>query len=506
MKRKKGFFYIVGCGALAAAMLSGCAEDESFSTSRSDVLSFSVDSVSLDTTFSNVPTPTASFWVYNRAGKGLRCSSVRLENGNQSGFRVNVDGTYLGETAGYQTQDVEVRKGDSIRVFIELTSHTQHQDTPRKVEDHLVFTLESGVQQKMNLYAYSWDALMMRNARISRDSLLQSAKPVVVYGGIRVDSMATLTVGAGTQLFFHEDAGMQVYGTLKVKGEAGKEVVMRGDRLDHMFDYLPYDRTPGQWQGIELMSSSYDNEISYADIHSAYSALKVDSGDVSRQKLLLQNSSVHNNQGWGVLIDSAKVQIHDCQLSNALLSPLFVHGGDVEVNGCTIAQFYPFDGRRSTALGFQYPLPQLTVRNSLITGYHDDEVVWTPPSSEGSSSSGAGSSSGGSSSEGSAAEIPFNFLFDHCVLRTEKMQGDDSLKFTNVIYEDVKDTTMYGEKHFVLFDTDNLKYDFRLRKESAAIGKADAATSLPVDRNGLRRKETPDAGCYESEFENGEEE
>ena len=418
-----------------------------------------------------MPTPTASFWVYNRAGKGLRCSSVRLENGNQSGFRVNVDGTYLGETAGYQTQDVEVRKGDSIRVFIELTSHMQHQDAPRKVEDNLVFTLESGVQQKMNLYAYSWDALMMRNARISRDSLLQSAKPVVVYGGIRVDSLATLTVGAGTQLFFHEDAGMQVYGTLKVKG-------------------------------IELMSSSYDNEISYADIHSAYSALKVDSGDVSRQKLLLQNSTVHNNQGWGVMIDSAKVQIRDCQLSNALLSPLFVHGGDVEVNGCTIAQFYPFDGRRSTALGFQYPLPQLTVRNSLITGYHDDEVVWTPPSSSSDGASGDGSSSG----NGSSAEIPFNFLFDHCVLRTEKMQTDDSLKFTHVVYEDVKDTTMYGEKHFVLFDTDNLKYDFRLRKESAAIGKADPATSLPVDRNGLRRKETPDAGCYESEYENGEEE
>ncbi len=47
-------------------------------------------------------------------------------------------------------------------------------------------------------------------------------------------------------------------------------------------------------------------QISYADIDSAYSALKVDSGDVSRQKLLLQNSSVHNNQGWGVPIDSAE--------------------------------------------------------------------------------------------------------------------------------------------------------------------------------------------------------
>ncbi len=58
-------------------------------------LRFSTDTVSLDTTFSNVPTPTRSFWVYNHSGKSLRCSTVRLENGNQTGFRVNVDGTFL---------------------------------------------------------------------------------------------------------------------------------------------------------------------------------------------------------------------------------------------------------------------------------------------------------------------------------------------------------------------------------------------------------------------------
>jgi len=476
MKRKKGFFYI-GMGTMALAMMASCAEDESFSTSRGDVLSFSVDSLSLDTTFSNVPTPTATFWVYNRAGKGLRCASVRLEKGNQTGFRVNVDGTYLGETAGFQTRDVEVRKGDSIRVFVELTSHTQYADLPQKVEDNLVFTLESGVEQKINLNAYSWDALLMRNVRISKDSLIQSAKPVVVYGGMRVDSLVTLTVGAGTTLYFHENAGLQVYGTLKTQGVAGKEVVMRGDRIDHMFDYLPYDRTPGQWQGIELMSSSYDNEISYTDIHSAYHGLLVDSSDVSKQKLLMQNATVHNCQGYGVMVDSAKVQLLNCQITNTLQHPLFVHGGDVEVNGCTIAQFYPFDARRETAIGFLPPLPNLLVRNSLVTGYHDDEVVWSEPK------------------EGE----PFNFLFDHCVLRTEKMQTDDSLKFTNVIYEDLKDTVKFGEKHFRLFDTDNLKYDFRLRKESAAIGVAAPETSLPVDRNGVRRKETLAAGCYELE-------
>lgn len=462
-----------------AVGLAACAEDDSFSTSRSDVLSFSVDTVKMDTTFSNVPTPTHSFWVYNHSGKALRCSSVRLENGNQTGYRVNVDGSYLSPESGYQTQDVEIRKGDSVRVFVELTSPIQHADDPQLVADNLLFQLESGVQQKVNLKAYSWDAQLLTNLRVRENQTLQSRQPVVVYGGIRVDSLATLTIGAGTTLYFHENAGLQVYGTLKLQGSVGAEVVMRGDRIDHMFDYLPYDRTPGQWQGIELMPSSYGNEMTYADIHSAYHGVLVDSSDVSRQKLLMQSSTVHNCQGYGVMVDSAKVQICNSQITNTLQNPLYVHGGDVEVNGCTIAQFYPFDARRATAIGFSAPLPNLTVKNTLVTGYHDDEVVWSEPKD---------------------GEV-FNFLFDHCVLRTEKMQTDDSLKFTHVIYEDLKDTTKFGEKHFKLFDTDNLKYDFHLRKESAAVGVADPATSLPFDRNGMRRKEEPSVGCYELEDE-----
>ena len=481
MKRKKGFFYVIIAACTSVAIM-GCADDETFSSSRTDLLSFSADTVSLDTTFSNVPTPTRSFWVYNRSGKSIRCASVRLENGNQTGYRVNVDGSYLGQSSGYQVQDVEVRKGDSIRVFVELTSNTQYQDSPKLVEDHLLFLLESGVQQKVNLKAFSWDALLLKDAHIRRDSVMQSSKPVVVYGGITVDSLATLSIGAGTRLYFHEDAGLKVYGSLRVAGEAGKEVVMRGDRLDNMFDYLPYDRTPGQWQGIHLMPSSYDNVITYADIHSAYAGIVVDSKGASsqnlqRQKLLMQNATVHNCQGYGVAVDSAKVQLYNCQITNALNHPLGVHGGDVEVNGCTIAQFYPFDGRRATAIGMEPPIENLRVVNSLVTGYHDDEVVWSAP----------------------AEGQKLNFSFDHCVLRTEKMNTDDSLKFTNVIYEDIKDTVRFGEKHFRLLDTDNLKYDFRLRKESAAIGVADQSSSLPIDRLGLLRDEKPDAGCYEFE-------
>ena len=476
MKRKKGFLYIMGVGMAMSALLASCADDESFSTSRGDVLSFSVDTLKMDTTFSNVPTPTRSFWVYNRTGKALRCQSVRLENGNQKGYRVNVDGSYLGTEAGFQTQNVEIRKGDSIRVFVELTSAMQNSEEPQLVSDNLVFALESGVEQKVNLRAFSWDAMKLNSLEVKEDKLLESTLPVVVYGGIRVDEAATLTIAPGTQLYFHENAGLQVFGSLKIEGEKDREVVMRGDRLDHMFDYLPYDRTPGQWQGIRLMSSAHDCRISFADIHSAYDAVMIEAGDATKQKLLIENATIHNSQGYGVRIDSAKVQIYNSQITNCLKHPLYVEGGDVEVNGCTIAQFYPFDGRRESAIGFASPLPRFEVRNSLVTGYHDDEVVWEAPKEEDA----------------------FNFLFDHCVLRTEKLETDDSLKFTHVVYEDVKDTTVFAEKHFRLFDTDNLKYDFHLRKESAAIGKADAETLPATDRDGLpRKKEQPAAGCFE---------
>ena len=94
-------------------------------------------------------------------------------------------------------------------------------------------------------------------------------------------------------------------------------------------------------------------------------------------------------------------------------------------------------------------------------------------------------------------EKEFNYLFDHCVIRTPKVETDDSIYFTNVIYEDVKDTTRGSWKHFVKIDTKNLIYDFRLDSISTAIGVADPKTALPTDRNALPRDEEPDAGAYE---------
>ena len=178
----KRLFYIL---MAAMALVAGACSDDSFTTSRKYLLSFSTDTLTMDTVFSGVPSSTYSFMVYNRNDKALRINQARLMRGNQTGFRVNVDGQYLDNANGSQAQDFEVRGGDSLRVFVELTSFQANSDVPEVVEDELLFVLESGEQQRIPLRAHSWDAICLRDLKVSRDTTITALKPIVVYGGIR---------------------------------------------------------------------------------------------------------------------------------------------------------------------------------------------------------------------------------------------------------------------------------------------------------------------------------
>lgn len=480
MKRRSPYSCIIFlAGILLPGLLASCAEEDTFSVSPANRLSFSTDTLQMDTTFSNVSTVTRSFWVYNHSGSGLRCSSIRLENGNISRYRVNVDGTFLSPASGYKVSNVEIRNQDSIRVYVELTPGTNGRATPQLITDNLVFSLESGTEQKINLETYSWDAILLKDVDIKKDSTIIQTVPVVIYGGLKVDSGATLTIGAGTTLYFHNNAAVQVYGTLKTAGTAEQNVILRGDRLDNMFDYLPYDYTPGQWQGIRFYSSSYGNQFEYTDLHSAYNGIVCDSSDISRQKLLLSACTLHNNQGYGLESIHSKVTVENTQITNALKDCAYFNGGDILLNNCTLGQFYPFDADRGVALRFSAaaPLANMEVRNCLITGYADDEM----------------------SGEKKSEDTPFPYSFDHCIIRTPAVTTADSIHFTHLTYENISDTTRYGEKNFVKTDTELLRYDFHLSKVSTAVDTADPLTATKYDRDGKERDGKPDIGAYEKE-------
>lgn len=428
--------------------LWACQDDDSFTTSSSARLTFSVDTLKMDTLFSGVGSSTYTFWVYNHASDGIRLSSVRLKQGNQTGFRVNVDGTYLDNSLGSVVNDLEVRKGDSIRVFVELTAAENYQEEPQLLEDDLVFRLESGIEQRVHLRSWAWDAVQIDSLRITSDTTIISSKPIVVRHGIRVDSLATLTL-KNTTLYFHDKAGIDVYGTL-----LADSVVMRGDRLDHMFDYLPYDRVSGQWRGVHFFGSSSGNELVATEIRNAEYGVICDSAafDNEHTRLYLEQSVVHNCKGPGLQAFNAYVGMMMCQFTNTLGDCVSVYGGLAVMNGCTLAQFYPFSGNRGVALRFSnvyqgnaYPLEGLVCLGSIVTGYADDEVM----------------------GESGDSLVTFNYQFEHSLLRTPVVE--DTIRFKNIVWESPKDSVQ-GKQHFVLIDETNLKYDFHLDSLSTAQG------------------------------------
>lgn len=486
----KRFFYIL----MILAAVSACSDDDDFSASRNYVLTFPADTVRMDTVFSNVPSSTYSFWVHNRGSKGIRISSVRLEHGNQSGFRVNVDGVYLDNANGSIAHDFEVRKGDSIRVFVEYTMCSTGKLDPQPVSDNLCFKLESGVEQKINLAACAWDAIVFYDKIIVIEDEMglgspNDRRPIVLRNGILVSNESTLIIMEGTRIYFGANAGIDVYGKLVVEGKPGNEVVMRGERLDHMFDYLPYDRVSGQWKGLHFAENSTGNIISYADIHSCKDAIVCDSaaidGDVLR--LDINHSTIHNCDGYGVKALNSNIAISNTQISNTMGDCLAVYGGRCSVTYTTLAQFYPFDARRGAALrfantynGYDYPLTLLSCTNSIVTGYGADEMMGERDKDN--------------------EELPFEYRFVNCLLRTPAVSEDKEEYnfFTDVIFESSEDE-ISGKQHFANVDEDNLYYDFRLNDKSPAIGKALPLTEFADDRLGNPRSaETPSVGCYET--------
>ena len=440
------FFFV---WLLAVLLFWACRDDDSFTTSRQALLTLPSDTLSMDTVFANTGSSTYTFWIYNRTDDGIRLNSVRLRQGNQTGFRVNVDGSYLDNRTGSVVTGLEVHRGDSIRVFVELTPSEIHEEEPQMITEDLVFSLESGVEQRIVLRSWVWDAVFMHDVTISSDTLIESRQPIVVYGGLRVDSAATLTI-RNTTLYFHDGLGIDVYGRLLTDS-----VTMRGDRLDRMFPYLPYDHVSGQWGkqgGIVIHASSTGNVLRRTEIRNAGQyGIVCDSAAFSADTLRLdmERCVVHNCTGTGVAGRHANIRLRECQLTNMLGDCLAVNGGRVTVSRCTLAQFYPFSGNRGAALRFgnELPLYGLVCDSSIVTGYEADVVM----------------------GERADTANVFEFSFTNTLLRTPRVETDDSVRFANILWETPKDS-IQGTKHFLLIDEKNLVYDFHLDSLSTAQG------------------------------------
>ncbi len=493
-------FRIVSC-LLLAASFAACDDYDTFTTDASRTLRFSQDEIVFDTLITTIPSSTKTLTIYNRGDEGLRIRQVRLAQGSASPFRLNIDGQDLSRTAENMASDFEVRRRDSILVRIEVTVPEQGSDDPVSVTDQLLLTLESGVVQRVSLSVVGQDAFYLEHRTLTADTTLTARRPILVRDSLVVGPDVTMTMEAGTRLLFHDDAYLMVRGRIDAQGTLEEPVVLRGDRTDHIFDYLPYDRLPGRWQGVILAAESTDNKLNYVDLHGATYGIVCEAPSVaealteaSPMKLTLTNSVITNIKGDGLAITDCRAEVSNTEISNTLGHCVNLLGGYSVFTHCTLAQFYPLDANRGDALhianvsdGVYHPLYLGDFVNTVITGYADDVVM------------GEWADASVLPTDVSEGEAEYHFLY--CFLATEIPTGDEfEGRFVGCVYDDPEGEYAH-EKNFKLLDTHALLYDFMPQSYSSICKIANPAYSVkwPTDRSGHDRiaDSTPDAGCYE---------
>lgn len=483
-------------GVFTVLTFTACSDDETYTRDANARLQFEQDTVRFDTVFTTIGSSTKRIRIFNHHKEGIHLQSVQLGSGGASGFRMNVDGH-----SGTHITDVDVLGRDSIFMFVEVTVNPQNSDSPMLVRDSVLFYLESGVCQKLWLEAYGQDVVILRGTTFAADTLLSDSRPYLIYDSLVVGGQATLTVAEGVTLCFHNGAYLGVHGKVVCEGSAAHKIVMRGDRTDRIFTYLPYDRMDGQWGGVILYPESQGNVLDFVDIHGGNWGVNCPLSTTDAQKVTMNHVSIGNVRGDALRLFATNGTFYNCLFWNAGGDCVSLIGGSNDFVHCTLAQFYPWDASQGGALYFAncvgdtiYPLQRAAFANSVLTGRVADAIVGSP-------------------SEDSDAD--FSAAFDHCLVNIDLPDDSPSYilsMFSNVVNEfdlfpkssqtaSKTDTTkVYGAKNFRSIDDEVYAYDFHLDSLSNArhIGSSDYVPSCPTDLDGKTRDVShPDAGCYE---------
>ena len=509
---------------IALVFWSSCRQDFIFAPSSGN-LSFSKDTVYLDTIFSNIGSSTYTLKVYNTSDEDILIPSIKLSKGQESNYRMNVDGLIgNGALIGKEFENIELLARDSMYVFIETTIDIfplVENETQFLYTDVIVFENTSGVQ-KVELVTLVRDAVFIFPNRDSegvvetlafdtdgdgvddetsvRGRFLQDSeltftneKPYVVYGYAAVGDGKTLNINPGARIHFHEDSGLLITNnaSLHVNGLPSldlelleNEVVFEGDRLEPL-----YENVPGQWQTIWLFNGSTDNVINYATIKNGTIGVLSDGNQQDPTKLEINNSQVYNQSNFGILGRATSIIAENIVINNIGLSSFAgTVGGNYNVTHSTIANYWTSSFRQYPALLLNNfivdsentvttnPLVAANFTNCIIYGNDSPELFLENKNSE-----------------------DFNFKFTNSLIYFDDPNGN----FSSPEY-DFSDTTLYEN---VIFNNnpqflDPFNNKLNIPFGSPAEGAGIFSGNLTKDITNKTRNSPPDLGPYNAiEFE-----
>ncbi len=449
---------------VVSGIFTACIDDD-FTTSPSDILYFSTDTINFDTIFTDEGTSTRTLKVYNRSDKSLRISSIQLAKGAASGFVVNVDGL-----SGTTFDNTEIRGNDSLFIYIIANVAPTGQISPVECNDSLVF-MTNGIRQDVKLLAQTQDAKRMRGVVVNSDSLITADKPIIIYDSLVVAPNVTLTIEPGAMLYFHNNATLDVYGKLCAQGTSEAIITMRGDRLDRLFDNLPYNNLAGQWGGVRFREESYNNTLTHVMLRGTTWGILCDSSDIATPTLTIHNSIIHNSTDRLLTVKCNNISITNSELSDAGTSVVSVEKGVVNLTHCTIVNYYFYD--LITGATIEVPPVAEIIESGMQLSFNNCLI--------------AGNASPLSEGDFTNSEVYFN----SCLIAG--VEGTDDMNFIN--------TQWGGDPMFWLIDRENYLYDYRIGSaESDAIGwgATDFATgATATDMYGVSRNERIDVGAYQ---------
>ena len=476
---------------LAITSVSSCKKDDLL-TDPSATLEFSDDTIMFDTVFVSIGSVTKNFRIYNRHDQPMKISTIRLAGGNSSLFRMNVNGT-----PGKVFSDLEIRAGDSIWVFVEVTIDPNSSILPYIVQDSIVFETNGNIQdidlvawgqnahffvakkQNVNLPPYVLIDTNL-NATVNWDNTL----PYVVYGGYAVvDSTQTLVIGPGTNIHFSNNAGLWVYkgGTLKVQGTKENPAVFQGLRREQSLQ-----EEPGQWDRIWINDGG-NNEIDYAIIKNGFIGLQCETlfDPQMPESLKLTNTEIRNMSGLGIFARNFVMTGWNDVISNCgLYTAALTIGGSYEFTHCTFGNYWNF-GQRSTPAVYlnnytvntsnttvPVDLVKADFKNCIIYGNNDNEL-------ELDFKSGATST----------------FNFSYCILKTDENTPTNGSGFDNIWGSNPQFKDTY--KNDLTLDT----LAFATQKGNPLYIQTGVTPPMTIDIRGNQRPNgstaNPDLGAYE---------
>ncbi len=508
--------YLYTLSLLALVILWSSCRNDFESLPSTGNLEFSKDTVYLDTVFTNIGSSTYTLKVYNRSDEDISIPTVRLGQGENSFYRLNVNGR-----AGKTFNNLEILAKDSIFVFVETTIdiNTFPGNLQFLYTDAIEFDAGSN-QQNVELVTLVQDAVFLYPERFGDgtiESLLlgvdeddneirvegffldedhlnfTNEKPYVIYGYAAVPSNKTLTINAGARVHFHEASGIIVAseGTIEANGALStnpelleNEIIFQGDRLEPGFSEIP-----GQWGTIWLTAGSTAHEFNHTTIKNATVGILMDSNDGSNNPTLtIKNTQIYNSGNVGLLARNGFVDGENLVISNSGQASLFLSlGGSYNFRHSTFANYWNRSFRN---------FPAVVIDNSLQVS--ETEILVADLIEANFSNCIIYGSEAREFFLNAEPEAAFNFNFSNSLIKFDDPQG----QFADNPLFDLSNTAFYStcviNEDPVFFDTETNK--LFISNESAANGIGDPATTqqVPIDLLGTPRGNPSDAGAYKS--------